>query len=44
MAAIGELATSQAVEALSGKKGSMRNSIEHFELVEPETLEKVGES
>ncbi len=44
MHAIGELATSQAVEALSGQKGSMRNSIEHFELVEPETLEKVGES
>ena len=44
MHAIGEMAVNQAVQALADQKGSMRNSIEHFELVEPETLEKVGDS
>lgn len=44
MHAIGEIAVEQAVDALSGQKGSMRNSIEHFELVYPEILEKIGSS
>lgn len=41
MHAIGEVAVSQAVDALSGQKGQMRNSIEHFELVNPDILGKV---
>lgn len=44
MHAIGEVAVSQAVDALSGHKGPVRNSIEHFELVEPEVLDNVGNS
>lgn len=44
MHAIGEIAVTQAVEALSGQRGSMRNSIEHFELVEPERLERIRDS
>lgn len=44
MHAIGEIAVSQAVDALSGQRGYMRNSIEHFELVEPEILDRIGDS
>ena len=44
MHAIGEIAVSQAVKALSGQKGTMRNSIEHFELVDPDILPTIGGS
>ncbi len=44
MHAIGEIAVDQAVDALVQQKGTMRNSIEHFELVKPEILGKIGDS
>lgn len=44
MHAIGEIAVKQAVKALSNQKGHMRNSIEHFELVEPEILQEISNS
>lgn len=44
MHAIGEIAVDQAVEALREQKGTMRNSIEHFELVNADTLDMIGNS
>ncbi len=44
MHAIGELAVNQAVKALQDQKGFMRNSIEHFELVDPEILQNISDS
>lgn len=44
MHAIGEVAVEQAVDALSEQKGKMRNSIEHFELVNPDILGRIGDS
>lgn len=41
MHAIGEIAVNQAVEMLQRQLGFMRNSIEHFELADPEMLEKI---
>ena len=44
MHAIGEVAVAQAVRSLKSQKGTMRNSIEHFELVRPELLDEIGTS
>lgn len=44
MHAIGEIAVEQAVDALRNQKGQQRNSIEHFELVQPEILDEIGKS
>ena len=44
MHAIGEIAVKQAINSLSSQKGSLRNSIEHFELVRKEDLEQINQS
>lgn len=44
MHAIGEIAVDQAICALEGQKGTLRNSIEHFELVNMEMLDRIGKS
>lgn len=44
MHAIGEIAVEQAVKSLKSQKGTLRNSIEHFELVHQELLEEIGNS
>ncbi len=44
MHAIGETALEQAVMSLKSQKGSLRNSVEHFELVFPELLHEIGDS
>ncbi len=44
MHAIGEIAVDQAIGALEDQKGTLRNSIEHFELVNLEMLERIGKS
>lgn len=41
MHAIGEEAVNQAVRALKQQRGTLRNSIEHFELVEVEALQEI---
>lgn len=44
MHAIGEAAVHQAVSALESQKGHLRNSIEHFELVPEEDLDRISSS
>lgn len=44
MHAIGDMAVDQAIMALRNQRGTLRNSIEHFELVNPELLNEIGNS
>lgn len=44
MHAIGEIAVRQAIESLKQQKGRLRNSIEHFEMLEEDWLQDIGKS